>query len=79
LEHPGLAVLLAAHARPPNYTFFYHFYESRNLAEKLHVEEWAPSPEFAVSIALDLGDSLFFFLFIFFLLTLLLETRLTYQ
>ncbi|KAF3323010.1 Protein kinase and PP2C-like domain-containing protein [Carex littledalei] len=58
LEHPGLAELVAVHARPPNYTFIYHFYESRNLAEKLHVEEWAPPPELAVSIALDLAKTL---------------------
>ncbi|KAJ4770425.1 protein kinase family protein / protein phosphatase 2C (PP2C) family protein [Rhynchospora pubera] len=58
LEHPGLAELVAAHARPPNYTYFYQFYESRNLADKLHVEEWAPAPEFAVSIALDLAKAL---------------------
>ncbi|KAJ3694690.1 hypothetical protein LUZ60_000067 [Juncus effusus] len=58
LDHPGLAKLVAAHARPPNYTYFYDFYESRNLADKLHVEEWAPPAQLAVSIALDLAKTL---------------------
>lgn len=55
LDHPRLAKLVAAHARPPNYMFFFEFYESRNLAEKLHVEEWSPSIEQVVRIACDLG------------------------
>ncbi|KAL6006356.1 hypothetical protein ACLOJK_037307, partial [Asimina triloba] len=42
LEHPALATLVAAHARPPNYMFFFRFYQGGNLAEKLHVEEWNP-------------------------------------
>ncbi|XP_077227267.1 protein kinase family protein / protein phosphatase 2C (PP2C) family protein [Tasmannia lanceolata] len=58
LDHPGLATLLAAHARPPNYMFFFHFYESRNLAEKLHVEEWNPSVEEALIITIQLAKSL---------------------
>nr|CAD1834872.1 unnamed protein product [Ananas comosus var. bracteatus] len=58
LDHPRLAKLVAAHARPPNYMFFFEFYESRNLAEKLHVEEWSPSIEQVVRIACDLAKAL---------------------
>lgn len=55
LDHPGLAKFVAAHAKPPNYMFFFEFYESRNLAEKLHVEEWSPSVDQVLMIAAQLG------------------------
>ncbi|XP_072994595.1 protein kinase and PP2C-like domain-containing protein [Typha latifolia] len=58
LDHPGLANLVAAHARPPNYMFFFEFYESRNLADKLHVEEWSPSVDQVLGIACDLAKAL---------------------
>lgn len=58
MDHPGLAKLVAAHAKPPNYMLFFHFYESRNLAEKLHVEEWSPSIDQVLSIACDLAKAL---------------------
>eukprot|EP00268_Persea_americana_P010984 TRINITY_DN14529_c0_g1_i7.p1 TRINITY_DN14529_c0_g1~~TRINITY_DN14529_c0_g1_i7.p1 ORF type:complete len:590 (-),score=113.63 TRINITY_DN14529_c0_g1_i7:1511-3280(-) len=58
LDHPGLATLIAAHARPPNYMFFFQFYERRNLAEKLHVEEWSPSVEEALAISIQLAKAL---------------------
>ena len=50
-----MAKLVAAHARPPNYMLFFQFYESRNLAEKLHVQEWSPSIYQVLTIACDLG------------------------
>lgn len=50
-----MAKLLAAHAKPPNYMFFFEFYESGTLAEKLHVEEWSPSIDQALMITLQLG------------------------
>lgn len=55
LDHPGVAKLLAAHAKPPNYVFFFEFYESGTLAEKLHVEEWSPSIDQVLMITLQLG------------------------
>ncbi|KAI9162024.1 hypothetical protein LWI28_023022 [Acer negundo] len=58
LDHPGLARLLAAHAKPPNYMFFFEFYESLNLAEKLHVEEWSPSINHMLMIAVQLAKAL---------------------
>ncbi|KAK0597572.1 hypothetical protein LWI29_026618 [Acer saccharum] len=58
LDHPGLAKLLAAHAKPPNYMFFFEFYESLNLAEKLHVEEWSPSINQVLMIAVQLAKAL---------------------
>ncbi|KAK2652027.1 hypothetical protein Ddye_011883 [Dipteronia dyeriana] len=58
LDHPGLAKLLAAHAKPPNYMFFFEFYESPNLAEKLHVEEWSPSINQVLMIAVLLAKAL---------------------
>ncbi|KAJ0962609.1 hypothetical protein J5N97_027731 [Dioscorea zingiberensis] len=58
LDHPGLARLVAAHARPPNYMFFFEFYESRNLAEKLHLEEWTPSIQESLVVALELAKAL---------------------
>ncbi|XP_024037571.1 protein kinase and PP2C-like domain-containing protein isoform X2 [Citrus clementina] len=58
LDHPGLAKFVAAHAKPPNYMFFFEFYESRNLAEKLHVEEWSPSVDQVLMIAAQLAKAL---------------------
>lgn len=55
MDHPGLAKLVAAHARPPNYLLFFEFYEKGNLAERLHVEEWSPRIDEALMIAYDLG------------------------
>ncbi|XXG44700.1 hypothetical protein AAC387_Pa01g4431 [Persea americana] len=54
LEHLRLATLVAAHVRPTNYMFFFQFYERRNLAEKLHVEEWSPSVEEVLTISIQL-------------------------
>ncbi|KAJ0042619.1 hypothetical protein Pint_18436 [Pistacia integerrima] len=58
LDHPGLAKMVAAHAKPPNYMFFFEFYESRNLSEKLHVEEWSPSVDQVLMIAVQLAKAL---------------------
>ncbi|XP_043691783.1 protein kinase and PP2C-like domain-containing protein isoform X2 [Telopea speciosissima] len=58
LDHPGIATLVAAHARPPNYMFFFQFYESRNLAEKLHLEEWSPGVDQVLKISLQLAKAL---------------------
>nr|CAB3473251.1 unnamed protein product [Digitaria exilis] len=57
LDHPGLAKLVAAHARPPNYLMFFDFFEPPNLADKIHVEEWNPSVPQVVAIASDLGPT----------------------
>uniref|UniRef100_A0A0D9V1T1 Protein kinase and PP2C-like domain-containing protein n=1 Tax=Leersia perrieri TaxID=77586 RepID=A0A0D9V1T1_9ORYZ len=51
LDHPGLARLIAAHARPPNYLMFFDFFEPPNLADKIHVEEWNPSVQQVFTIA----------------------------
>ncbi|XP_029122111.1 protein kinase and PP2C-like domain-containing protein isoform X2 [Elaeis guineensis] len=37
---------------------FFQFYESRNLAEKLHVQEWSPSIYQVLTIACDLAKAL---------------------
>ncbi|XP_006645973.2 protein kinase and PP2C-like domain-containing protein [Oryza brachyantha] len=58
LDHPGLARLVAAHARPPNYLMFFDFFEPPNLADKIHVEEWNPSVQQLVTIASDLAKAL---------------------
>ncbi|XP_028070718.1 protein kinase and PP2C-like domain-containing protein, partial [Camellia sinensis] len=58
LDHPGIATLVATHAKPPNYMFF--FKESLNLAEKLHVEEWNPTFDQVLTISVQLAG--FFFL-----------------
>ncbi|CAK9188556.1 unnamed protein product [Ilex paraguariensis] len=58
LDHPGIARLVAAHAKPPNYLFFFEFYDSGNLSEKLHVEEWSPSIDQVLTIALELAKAL---------------------
>ncbi|KAG9447559.1 hypothetical protein H6P81_013687 [Aristolochia fimbriata] len=58
LDHPGLATLVAAHAKPPDYLFFFPFYQHGNLADKIHVEEWNPSIKQAVDIAIQLAKAL---------------------
>lgn len=58
LDHPGIATLIAAHAKPPNYLFFFKLYESLNLAQKLHVEEWIPTLNDALMIAKQLAKAL---------------------
>ncbi|KAL6523309.1 hypothetical protein OROGR_016912 [Orobanche gracilis] len=60
LNHPGIVKLLAAHARPPNYMFFFEFYESGNLVQKLHMEEWSPSIDQAIGIAAQLAHALLY-------------------
>lgn len=59
IKHPGLATLIAAHAKPPNYMFFFEFYPSGSLAQKLHVEEWIPNMDQFLMITLQLGKELF--------------------
>ncbi|PKA61467.1 Protein kinase and PP2C-like domain-containing protein [Apostasia shenzhenica] len=58
LDHPCLAKLVAAHARPPNYMFFFEFYEAGSLAHKLHLEEWLPSADEAIVIVYNLAKAL---------------------
>ncbi|VAH60914.1 unnamed protein product [Triticum turgidum subsp. durum] len=58
LDHPGLAKLIAAHARPPNYLMFFEYFEPPNLADKIHVEEWSPSIQQVVTIASYLAKTL---------------------
>ncbi|XP_058003174.1 protein kinase and PP2C-like domain-containing protein isoform X2 [Hevea brasiliensis] len=58
LDHPGIAKLVAAHAKPPNYLFFFEFYESGNLAGKLHVEEWSPRIDQVLMITVQLAKAL---------------------
>ncbi|CAN8317747.1 unnamed protein product [Cochlearia groenlandica] len=58
LDHKGVSKLVAAHAKPPNYMFFFEFYESGTLAEKLHVEEWSPSIDQVLMIILQLAKAL---------------------
>ncbi|KAI7739726.1 hypothetical protein M8C21_000492 [Ambrosia artemisiifolia] len=58
LDHEGIATLVAAHARPPNYMFFFKFYEFGNLSQKLHVEEWSPSIDQALMITKQLANAL---------------------
>ena len=55
LNHYGIAKLVAAHARPPNYMFFFNFYEFGNLSHKLHVEEWSPTIDQSLMITKHLG------------------------
>ncbi|CAL5415400.1 unnamed protein product [Camellia sinensis] len=54
----GIATLVAAHAKPPNYMFFFKFYESLNLAEKLHMEEWNPTFDQVLTISVQLAKAL---------------------
>ncbi|KAJ6300698.1 hypothetical protein OIU76_021488 [Salix suchowensis] len=58
LDHPGIAKLVAAHAKPPNYMFFFELYESGNLSEKLHVEEWSPNMDQVLIITVQLAKAL---------------------
>ncbi|XP_023539398.1 protein kinase and PP2C-like domain-containing protein isoform X2 [Cucurbita pepo subsp. pepo] len=58
LDHPGIVKLIAVNARPPNYLFFFEFYEFPNLAEKLHAEEWNPSINQVLMITLELAKAL---------------------
>ncbi|KAK4581171.1 hypothetical protein RGQ29_024734 [Quercus rubra] len=58
IDHPGIATLLAAHAKPPNYMFFFKLYESPNLADKLHSEEWSPGVDQALMITVQLAKAL---------------------
>ncbi|KAL8261620.1 hypothetical protein R6Q59_025669 [Mikania micrantha] len=58
LNHEGIAMLVAAHARPPNYMFFFKFYEFGNLSQKLHVEEWSPSIDQTLMITIQLANAL---------------------
>ncbi|KAK8468182.1 hypothetical protein PHAVU_007G244300 [Phaseolus vulgaris] len=58
LDHPGIATLIAAHAKPPTYMFFFKLYESPNLAQKLHVEEWIPTINVALMMAMQLAKAL---------------------
>ncbi|EYU18588.1 hypothetical protein ABFS82_10G150400 [Erythranthe guttata] len=60
LDHPGILKLVAAHAKPPNYMFFFDFYEIGNLAQKLHVEEWSPSIGQVIEITSQLAKSLLY-------------------
>lgn len=58
LNHQGIAKLVAAHARPPNYMFFFKFYEFGNLSQKLHVEEWSPAIDQSLTITRQLANAL---------------------
>ncbi|KAI3750383.1 hypothetical protein L2E82_21018 [Cichorium intybus] len=58
LNHQGIATLVAAHARPPNYMFFFELYEFGNLSQKLHVEEWNPSINQSLMITRQLANAL---------------------
>ncbi|XP_071716518.1 protein kinase and PP2C-like domain-containing protein [Rutidosis leptorrhynchoides] len=58
LNHQGIAKLVAAHARPPNYMFFFKLYELGNLSHQLHVEEWSPSISQALMIIRQLASAL---------------------
>ncbi|XP_022147786.1 protein kinase and PP2C-like domain-containing protein isoform X2 [Momordica charantia] len=58
LDHPSIVKLVAANAKPPSYMFFFEFYESPNLAEKLHAEEWNPSINQVLMITLELAKAL---------------------
>uniref|UniRef100_A0A453EVK7 protein-serine/threonine phosphatase n=2 Tax=Aegilops tauschii subsp. strangulata TaxID=200361 RepID=A0A453EVK7_AEGTS len=58
MDHPGLAKLIAAHARPPNYLMFFEYFEPPNLADKIHVEEWSPSIQQVITIASYLAKTL---------------------
>lgn len=55
LDHPGTMKLVAAHARPPNYMFFFELYEAGTLSQKLHVEEHSLSIGQAMEITAQLG------------------------
>ncbi|EPS68638.1 hypothetical protein M569_06125 [Genlisea aurea] len=57
LNHPGILKLVAAHAKPPNYMFFFELYKG-NLAHKLHVEECVLSVPQVIKIAAQLAKAL---------------------
>ncbi|CAM8981929.1 unnamed protein product [Rhodiola kirilowii] len=58
LEHPGLTTLVAAQAKPPNYMYFLPYYESGNLSDKLHLEEWTPNINQVLTITLQIARAL---------------------
>ncbi|KAL9240036.1 hypothetical protein vseg_014299 [Gypsophila vaccaria] len=58
LDHPGIGKLIAAHAKPPNYMFFFELYELGNLAQKLHVEEWCPGIHQALLVIVQLAEAM---------------------
>ncbi|CAL9025130.1 unnamed protein product [Prunus brigantina] len=58
LDHPGIAKLVAAHAKPPNYMYFFEFFEPPNLSEKLHMEEWSPNINQVLVVAVQLAKAL---------------------
>lgn len=58
LDHPSISKLVAANARPPNYMFFFPFYENGSLAQALHVKEWNPSVEQILTITIQLARAL---------------------
>ncbi|XP_074306799.1 protein kinase and PP2C-like domain-containing protein [Silene latifolia] len=58
LDHPGLGKLIAAHAKPPNYMFFFELYKLGSLAQKLHVDEWCPGIHQALVVILQLAEAL---------------------
>ncbi|ONH94857.1 hypothetical protein PRUPE_7G035700 [Prunus persica] len=58
LDHPGIAKLVAAHAKPPNYMYFFEFFEPPNLSEKLHLEEWSPNINQVLVVAVQLAKAL---------------------
>ncbi len=52
--------MVAAHAKPPHYVFFFELFESPNLADKLHSEEWSPNIDQALVITVRLGITFIF-------------------
>ncbi|KAJ4836443.1 hypothetical protein Tsubulata_023078 [Turnera subulata] len=58
VDNPGIAGLVAAHARPPNYLLFFEYYESGNLSAKLHVQEWTLSFDHVLLISFHLAKAL---------------------
>ncbi|XP_051138640.1 protein kinase and PP2C-like domain-containing protein [Andrographis paniculata] len=60
LDHPGIIKLLAAHAKPPNYMFFFELYEAGNLLQKLHVEEESLNVAQVIKISSQLANSLLY-------------------
>ncbi|XP_057785766.1 protein kinase and PP2C-like domain-containing protein [Salvia miltiorrhiza] len=60
LDHPGIMKLVAAHARPPNYMFFFELYAAGSLSQKLHVEEYSLSIGQAMEITTLLAKALLY-------------------
>ncbi|KAL1548777.1 protein-serine/threonine phosphatase [Salvia divinorum] len=60
LDHPGIMKLVAAHARPPNYMFFFELYAAGSLSQKLHVEEYSLSTGQAMEITTLLANALLY-------------------